>query len=209
MAITQRKNGVFSDLNKANFDVVFFWSDGPFASTLAPYCDTFSAAGGGMVNAQLSQSTGITGYPESTSIFSVYPKSGGQSGRALTMQSGSVHPIAVGMVPSTTTVPVYTQSTHYAAEFPVLTPGSSVAIEATNGNSFVTVKDTGTYRTAFLNSYPAFETSDAFGLMMTNAILWVSNEYFCFCLGNIVIYIKRKYHVRVLVVVIVVLLYAT
>ena len=208
MTITQRTNGVFSDLTKANFDVLFFWSNGNFASTLSPYCNTFSAAGGGMVHGQFSQSTGTTGYGASTSIFSVYPVNGGQAGGTLTMQSGSVHPIAVGKFPATTTVPVFTQTGSYSATSPGLTPGSSVAIAATNGNSFVTVKDTGTYRTAYLNSYPISETSAAFGLQMTNAILWVSNEYFCFCLGNIVIYIKRKYHIRVLVV-IVVLLYAT
>ena len=77
VTLTGRTNGVYSDVTKANFDVVVFWTNGGLNNPLSPYLSTFSAAGGGIIHSQFTQSVALNN-PPSDSIFSVSMMSGNQ-----------------------------------------------------------------------------------------------------------------------------------
>jgi hypothetical protein len=173
---TTRSNGAWTDITKPTYDVCFMFSNGSFSNS-ASSMNAFANAGGGIVTAQFSQSTGINGLD-----FNLTPVtfSGGQSGSPLSWQTGSSHPIAVGTAGANTTVGSWSITTSGVTASPTLQSGAT-SILSTDSRPFVIYKDHGTHRSVFLNFFPRndfvnFASTPNCTLLMLNAILWAARK---------------------------------
>jgi hypothetical protein len=173
---TTRANGGWTDIIKPTYDVCFMFSNGGFSQSAASM-NTFANAGGGIVTAQFSQSTGINGFD-----FSLSPvlSGGGQSSGLVSYAAGSSHPIAVGTGGANTTVGNWSAGGSFASN-PTLQSNAQSITASGSSLPFVVYKDHGTHRSVFLNFFPRndytnFANTPNCTLLMLNAILWAAGK---------------------------------